>query len=73
MFSFSVYLWDKDEPFSVQIGATPGAFHVFERDRFYLCLELARFDPVPDLSGSLADGFGRESGASTNDLKPRCP
>src|SRR4029077_9376040 len=72
MFSFSVYLRDEDDPFSVQICATPGAFHIFERNRFYLSLELAGLVPFPDLSGPLADGFGRESASTAGDLKPRC-
>ena len=51
----------------------PRRAQIFERDYFYLRLELARFDPLPDLSGPLGDGFGRESTSGPCDLKSRCP
>src|SRR5256885_16659060 len=46
-------LWDNDDTCAMQVRAFPGAFNFLEGNRLYLGLELARSDPVPDLTCAL--------------------
>src|SRR5882724_9908923 len=52
------------------IRLCPDSLYLFEGNLFNISAELARFYPVPDLSRTFTNGFGRDASARPDNFQP---